>query len=102
MMHILPFGTTLSDALVEAIRKMAEHCRRDHPDFVPHVGRGTSDRGEHWELMAGPRSYMGAENIFTVGDVSVHITALDQTKCAGKVLDWKDGVGVFEGGTPII
>ena len=71
-------------------------------DFVPHVGRSTSDRGEHWELMAGPRSYMGTENIFTLGDVSIHITALDQTKCAGKVLDWKDGVGVFEGGTPIV
>jgi len=26
MMHILPFGTALSDALVEAIRKMAEHA----------------------------------------------------------------------------
>jgi len=52
--------------------------------------------------MAGPRSYMGTENIFTLGDVSIHITALDQTKCAGKVLDWKDGVGVFEGGTPIV
>ena len=46
--------------------------------------------------MAGPQSYMGPENIFTVDDVSVHITALDQAQCARKILDWRDDVGVFE------
>jgi hypothetical protein len=101
-MPVLPFAATLSDALIEAVRKMAEHCRRDHPDFVPHVGRYTYDGEEHWGLMAGPRSYMGAENIFTVGDVSVHSTALDQTECAGGILNWKDGAVVLERCTPTI
>jgi hypothetical protein len=101
-MHVLPYGATLSDALIAAIRKMAEHSSRDHPDFVPHVGWCTSERGEHWALMAGPRSYMGAKNIFTVNDVPVHITTLDQTRCVGRVLDWRDDIGVFEVGTPNI
>ena len=95
----LPFHAKIGDQLVMMLRHITAEHRRDTPDALPsitwsrcHSGprAGTSD----WSLQSLSRKFLRAEDIFTVGDISVHIDAQERHRLAGRVLDWSEKEGL--------
>jgi hypothetical protein len=95
----LPFQAKMTDGLAAFLRRITAEHRRETPDALPsitwsrfHSGprAGTSD----WSLQSLSSKYMRAEDIFTVGDISVHIAADERRRLAGRVLDWVEADGL--------
>jgi hypothetical protein len=95
----LPFHAKISDQLAVMLRRITAEHRRDTPDAVPsitwsqyHSGprAGTSD----WSLQSLSSKFLPAEDIFTVGDIAVHVGADQRHRLAGRVLDWSEKEGL--------
>jgi hypothetical protein len=103
-MHQLPFGARITNALLDILRDAEARIPREHPDSMVCLGWHTSfPEGrplEHWGISAFARGYMREQDIFTVDDVSFAVAAHDQSRAAGCVLDYRDGVGVIQIDTP--
>ena len=98
-MFELPFHAKISDKLAVVLRHITAEHRRDTPDALPsitwsrhHSGSraGTSD----WSLQSLSSMFLRGEDIFTVGDISVHIAAGERHRLAGRVLDWSEKEGL--------
>lgn len=103
-MHRLPFGATITDALLDILRDAEARIPREHRDFMVCLGWHTSFHEgkplEHWGISAFSRSYMRGQGIFTVNGVQFAVAPHDQSRAAGHVLDYRDGVGVVQIDTP--
>src|SRR3954466_12015714 len=105
-MHQLPFGAQITDDLLDILRDAEARIPREHPDFLVCLGCYTSSPGgkplEHWSISAFSRSYMRDQDIFTVDGVQFAVAPDDQSRAAGRTLDYRDGVGVVPMNTPRI
>ena len=100
-MHALPFGGTLTDALVAVLRDACVKCGRRDPDFLPSltwstITRSSSAPVEQWGNRVFSRTHMRVKDIFIVEDVSFCMAPDDQARAQGHILDWKEGLGVIE------
>ena len=104
-MHQLPFGATLTEALVDVIKSTRKQCAQESPDLglsLQWCGVKSADEQTPWQLFALERKYLQSDDILTVDGVAVHIAPDTRTRSIGKTLDWQKGVGVVEIETPTI
>ena len=104
-MHHLPFEATLTDALFEHLQVCIAQRPPDAPDMLPSISwcwySGGPRAGTYnWAIHFFSRQYMHHEDIFELDDVSVHIEADHRRRLVGRLLDWKEGIGVFEVESP--
>jgi len=99
-MHQLPFGATITDALLNILRDAEARIPREHSDFMVCLGWQTSFPNgkphEHWGVSAFSRGYMRAQDMFTVDGVHFAVAPHDQSRAAGCILDYSDGAGVIQ------
>jgi hypothetical protein len=95
----LPFHAKIDDKLAVILRHITAEHRRDTPDALPSITwsrynsgprAGTSD----WSLQSLSSKFLQTEDIFTVGDISVHIGADERHRLASRVLDWSEKEGL--------
>ena len=99
-MRELPFQEARTDALVELLRRTTAECNVDEPDMLPSIDWCEFNAGPRagtwdWSLHFFSRKFMRADDIFTVGDISVHIAANERGRLSGRVLDWVEGDGLI-------
>jgi hypothetical protein len=99
-MHQLPFGARITNDLLDILRDAEARIPREHPDFMVCLGWHTSFPDgkplEHWGIVAFSRGYMRDQDIFTIDGVHFAVAPHDQSRAAGYVLDYRDGVGVVQ------
>ncbi len=99
--HALPFGANFGDDLIAEIRREYQRYRDTRSEKLPSITwcriRPYSGPERHdWALLAFDRRYMRREDIFTIDDFSVHISAADQQRMCGRTLDLNIGHGVVD------
>ena len=107
MVHQLPFGATITDALLDQIKSVQEHCDRNEPALGPMLGWNPVSEAHRpperkWGLYAFERSYMQPSDIFSVAGIALHVGESERVRSAGRTLDWQPGVGVVEIATSTI
>jgi len=104
-LHQLPFGTSLTDSLLQVIRAGDDTCYRETPHLRMSLMWVKAKKGNEpwtmkWGLFAVERKHMQRDDIFRVDGITLHIDETARMRSVGKVLDWQKGVGVIEIVTP--
>jgi hypothetical protein len=95
----LPFQAKMTDRLGALLRRIAADAHSDDPDALPSFSWCRFESGPRagtwdWSLQSFSRKFKAADDIFTVGDISVHVAADERLRLAGRVLDWIEDEGL--------
>ncbi len=102
----LPFQAKMTDRLATMLRRITADHQRDDPEALPSFAWCRFEAGPragtwNWALHSYSRKFMRAEDIFTVGDISVHVPADERRRLAGLVLDWIEAEGLVAHENPV-
>jgi hypothetical protein len=95
----LPFHAKISDGLAVFLKRITAEHRRDTPDAVPSITWSQFHSGPragtyNWSLQSLSSKFVRAEDIFLIGDVSIHIAADERRRLGGRMLDWDGAEGL--------
>jgi len=94
----LPFHAKMTDGFAALLRRITAEHRRDNPDALPSITWCRFESGaragtSNWSLQSFSLQFMNAEDVFTIGEISVHVAG-DVHRLAGRVLVWIENEGL--------
>ena len=94
-----PFQAKMTDGFAALLRRTAGECHRDEPDMLPSIAwcrfqSGPRAGTSNWTVHFFSRRFMNPEDVFSIGEISVHVAANERQRLKGRVLDWIKAQGL--------